>query len=198
MPHYLGGGGVLDGDAIANDALTYKGHPYFYSGAPGADGKQPWDCSSFCNWVLGHDFQFALPGGLSGYDGSQHGPSTLSYLIWGGANRISRGNIQAGDLCVWQTHMGIAINNTQMISAENPKNGTRVSNIDGFMRGEVLMPMRVKGIPAGAAPLSGSSSGSNPSAGSSTSGSWEKIALVIFGALIILVAMSKLGKGGEE
>ena len=93
--------------------------------------------------------------------------------------------------------MGIAINNTQMISAENPRNGTRVSNIDGFMRGEILFPKRVKGIAAGASPLSAGSAGGNTGVSldqSFASGTWQKIALITFGALIILVAVSKLGQ----
>jgi cell wall-associated NlpC family hydrolase len=133
--------------AIANDALKYKGHAYLFGGAPGPNGTNPWDCSSFANWVLGHDLNFVLPGSLSpGYNGASHGPTTLSYLAWTGATTISNSAsaAQAGDLCVWQTHMGIAIGGGQMISAENPQNGTRIDTIAGFIPGEILFVRRPK------------------------------------------------------
>src|SRR5579859_5967546 len=42
-------------NSIVSDALSYKGHAYKYGGFPGLNGTQPWDCSSFVNWVVGHD-----------------------------------------------------------------------------------------------------------------------------------------------
>lgn len=142
----IGGGsaaGSTSDSAIASDALQYQGHCYAYGGAPGTNGTGCWDCSSFVNWVLGHDLHLDIPG-VQNYDGSSHGPSTLSYLVWGGATRISSSEIQAGDLCVWQTHMGIATSNTDMISALNESLGTEVTTISaGAPFGEVLVPMRV-------------------------------------------------------
>jgi cell wall-associated NlpC family hydrolase len=136
----VGGGspaGSTTDSAIANDALKYEGHPYLYSGAPGLNGQNPWDCSSFVNWVLGHDLHLDIPGYKAGtYNGSVHGPSTFSYLVWGGAKRIPRSQVAAGDILVWNApgiaHMGIAISNAELISAEDPANGTKVDNIDGF------------------------------------------------------------------
>lgn len=143
----IGGGsaaGSTTDSAIANDALGYQGHCYSYGGVPGTNGQGCWDCSSFCNWVLGHDLHLDIPG-TQNYDGSSHGPNTLAYLIWGGGAHISKSEIQAGDLCVWQTHMGIAISNTEMISALNEQLGTLVTTItDAAPPGEVLVPMRVK------------------------------------------------------
>ncbi len=134
--------------AIANDALQYEGHAYLYGGAPGTSGKSPWDCSSFCNWVLGHDLGMTLPGDSSpGYSGTSHGPTTLSYLGWSGASTVSNSAsaAQAGDLCVWQTHMGIAIGGGQMISALDESLGTKVTTIPGGApTGELLFVRRVK------------------------------------------------------
>lgn len=134
--------------AVANDALKYTGHPYLYGGAPGTDGSHPWDCSSFCNWVLGHDLGMTLPGESSpGYSGTSHGPNTVSYLAWGGAKTVSNSAsaAQAGDLCVWQTHMGIAIGGGQMVSALNESLGTRVTSISGGAPGgEILFVRRLK------------------------------------------------------
>jgi cell wall-associated NlpC family hydrolase len=135
------------GSAIADDALRYVGHPYLYGGAPGANGQSPWDCSSFCSWVLGHDLNMVLPGASSpGYSGASHGPTTLSYLAWSGAQTVSNSAsaAQAGDLCVWQTHMGIATGNGQMVSAENPQSGTKTDPIAGFIPGEILFVRRIK------------------------------------------------------
>lgn len=142
----VGSGSTLTTDSqIANTALRYVGHPYKFGGAPGRDGKNPWDCSSMDNWVLGHDLGLTLPGSSSpGYDGMEHGPDTIEYLSWDGAETVGHnaGVAQAGDLCVWQTHMGIAIGNGQMVSAENPSRGTRIDPI--HLTGEVLFVRRVR------------------------------------------------------
>lgn len=139
-----GGGTIGPGQNadIAADAMHYRGHHYVYGGAPGPNGTDPWDCSSFCNWVLGHDMGLTLPGGLSGYNGSSHGPTTLGYLTWSGARTINRKSVSAGDLCVWQTHIGIAISNTQMISALNENLGTQVTTISGGSPGGELLVCR--------------------------------------------------------
>jgi cell wall-associated NlpC family hydrolase len=135
-------------NSIANDALQYVGHPYIYGGSPGTNGKSGWDCSSFCNWVLGHDLGMTLPGNSSpGYSGTSHGPTTLSYLTWSGATTIGNtaSKAEAGDLCVWQTHMGIATGDSQMVSALDEELGTKVTTIsDGAPGGEILFVRRIK------------------------------------------------------
>jgi cell wall-associated NlpC family hydrolase len=132
--------GSVSGSAIASDAVRYAGHAYLYGGAPGPNGTSPWDCSSFCNWVLSHDMRMSIPGGA--WDPSTHGPATGSYLGFG--TGISRSQVAAGDLIVWPTHMGIALNNTQMISALNPGLGTQVTGIEnGGPQGESLVCRRV-------------------------------------------------------
>lgn len=138
--------GFGNGPALANDALKYKGHQYVYGGAPGKSGNGPWDCSSFMNWVLGVDFKMTLPGGVT-YDGTSHGPTTGGYMSWSGAHTIPRSQLQAGDLCVWSTHMGMAINNSQMISALNPSLGTMVTSPEnGGPQGESLVCRRINSM----------------------------------------------------
>lgn len=142
-------GGSASGDAIASDALRYQGHCYQFGGAPGTDGSGCWDCSSFCNWVIGHDFGLAIPGFPAGkYTGTSHGPPTIAWLASIGTltTHISRNQVRPGDLFVWQTHMGIALGQNSMISAENPLSGTAVAtgNVDQFMPGEVLVCLRLK------------------------------------------------------
>jgi cell wall-associated NlpC family hydrolase len=134
----LGGGsapGSTTNSAIANDAMKYNGSPYVWGGAPahniGPTGIGDHDCSSLVNWVLGHDLGLDIPG-FSTYNGSEHGPTTTSYLIWGGGTHIKRSECTAGDLVVGYSHMGIALDNATYISAHDEASGTGVSNIDPF------------------------------------------------------------------
>jgi cell wall-associated NlpC family hydrolase len=136
------------GAAIAADALKYAGRfPYAWGGAP-ASGSS--DCSGFCNWVIGHDQGLAIPFyKVGGYNGSSHGPATMTWLAWAGCTTVSHSGADAvpGDLCIWQTHMGIAIGGGQMISAQNPQSGTQVSGIDGFVP-ELLFIRRLRAVGA--------------------------------------------------
>lgn len=112
---------------IANDALSYvgRGHVYKWGGAD----PNGWDCSGFCNYVIGHDLQSPIPGVPSGkYTG--HGPTTFQWAVFG--TKISRKDVQAGDLVIWPTqHMGIAISNSQMVNCPGP-NGTPAPVVGGF------------------------------------------------------------------
>lgn len=142
-------GGTATGQQIATDALAYQGHCYSFGGAPGTNGRGCWDCSSFVNWVVGHDLRLAIPGyGPGKYDGSVHGPTTLSWLAWigTGVTHIPLKDAGAGDIACWQTHMGIMTGPDSMISAQTPSSGTQVAtgNIAGFMPGEVLFVLRLK------------------------------------------------------
>jgi cell wall-associated NlpC family hydrolase len=140
--------GSGNGAGIAQDAMKYQGHMYQYGGFQ-ADPRG-WDCSSFANWVVGHDMGLAIPGwGAGKYNGTSHGPPTGAWLLWGGVKGIPRNSVQAGDIMVWQTHMGIAINNSQMISATGPSGtpSTVVGNIDGGgPGGEILFPKRLLAV----------------------------------------------------
>ena len=125
-----GGGAIPSNSAIANDAQKYIGHAYTYGGAPGKDGKSNWDCSSFVNWVVGHDLHGSIPGYPNGsYDGSAHGPPTGSWAIWPGMQHLNANQVQAGDILVWNGHMGIAVSSSQCVSALNSQLGTRITSI---------------------------------------------------------------------
>jgi cell wall-associated NlpC family hydrolase len=145
---FLGSG---SGAAAAADALKYNGSPYVWGGAPaeniGPTGIGNHDCSSLANWVYGHDLGLAIPFyGVGKYDGSQHGPPTMTWLAWTGCTTIGSdpSQAQAGDVCVWQTHMGIALGPNQMISAQDPSLGTGISNI--ALPGEQLFVRRLKAL----------------------------------------------------
>ncbi|HMH90307.1 MAG TPA: NlpC/P60 family protein [Streptosporangiaceae bacterium] len=130
----IGAGGSASGSAIASDALKYVGQGYIFGG-PSSPGR--WDCSSFVNYVLGHDLGLPIPGGSWASvtaNGTQHGPSTLGYLLFG--SEVSHAEVQPGDLAVSVDHMGIIISATQMVSAQDPADGTGIGNFPaGFPAG---------------------------------------------------------------
>jgi cell wall-associated NlpC family hydrolase len=126
-----------DGNAIAADALTYVGRfQYVLGGAP-ATGSG--DCSSFVNLVIGRDAGLPIPGFKAGtYDGTTHGPNSFEWATWSGVAHIKRADTAAGDLLIWSGgigHIGIAISNSQMVSALDPADGTKVTGIDGTATG---------------------------------------------------------------
>lgn len=140
-------GGGVNGSALANTALANVGHAYLYGGAPGPNGSNPWDCSSAVSWWVGHQMNHSIPGGswaVATANGSQHGPATTQYNSWSGASVIPRSQLGAGDLCCWSTHIGIAINNSQMVSALNESLGTQVTGVEsGGPQGESLTRRRI-------------------------------------------------------
>lgn len=128
-----GGGGTIPAgftsNSIAADALKYQGQGYVWGG--NADRPGNWDCSSYVSYVLGHDLGLPLPGGHWGDPGfppHAHGPTTTEYMLYG--SPISRGQVQAGDLIVWNDHIAIAVSASQAISAHSPAIGTTVTGID--------------------------------------------------------------------
>jgi cell wall-associated NlpC family hydrolase len=141
-------GSAPSGDVtgLAGIFMQYQGHPYLYGGAPGVDASKPWDCSSACNWIISVKGGRAIPGyGPGKYQGTTHGPPTGLWAAWPGMQSISRVQVQAGDILVWAGHMGMAISNTQMISALNPTIKTKVTNIDaGVGRGPLIRIGRLK------------------------------------------------------
>lgn len=134
------------GDLIAHTALQFIGHAYCWGGAPGPRWLGCWDCSSFANSVVGGMCKQSIPWYPHGaYNGTAHGPNTTVWLQAQGheCGPVPRAAVQPGDLMVWPTHMGMAINNTEMVSAETPANGTQVGVIDGFIPGEPLTCLRM-------------------------------------------------------
>lgn len=131
-------GGSASGNAIANDALKYQGEGYIYGG-PSQPGK--WDCSSFANYVVGHDIGLPIPGGTWAAvcaNGNSHGPATPSWMLFG--TPVNYGSEQPGDLLVTAEHMGIVIGGGKMISAQDPALGTGVGGYtSGFPGGRPVV-----------------------------------------------------------
>jgi hypothetical protein len=91
--------------------------------------------------VLGHVLEMKLPGGFT-WSGKSHGPVAAQYLLWSGAYTVS--SPIAGDLCVWQTHIGISVGGGQMVSALDEQYGTARTPIKGYgPAGEVLVYRRI-------------------------------------------------------
>lgn len=131
---------------IAAIAIQYVGHAYRFGGAPGRDGSQPWDCSSFVNWIVAVKAGKAIPGNAPGkYTGTSHGPPTGVWAAWTGMDTVKRADVQAGDILLWAGHMGIALSNENMISALNAQKGTRTQRIDsGVGRGPLVRIGRLR------------------------------------------------------
>jgi len=109
-------GGNATGTAIANKALSYVGRvPYVWGGTTPAG----WDCSGMVYYILNTDFGMPMTR-----------MTTYGFDVWNGASNIPRSQAAAGDLVMYNGHMGIAINNTDYVSAQNPQLGTGVSKID--------------------------------------------------------------------
>lgn len=142
-PPGAGGGAAGSGSAsgLVGIAQSYVGKLTYVFGGPPPMGTV--DCSSFASKCLAQA-GISNPGGAP-YDPRTHGPNTISYLSWIGAKTIghSASDAQAGDLCVWQTHMGICIGNGKMVSARDPAEGVGVDNIAGDMPFEILFVRRL-------------------------------------------------------
>lgn len=122
---------MTSGAQVAADALRYLGRRYVRGG---------WDCSGMVNHVLSADLGMAIPGFRPGqFQGPPpHGPVVSDYLSWNGAQTVA-GPPLPGDLCIFgpDTHIGIAITGTTMVSALNPELGTRKTPIAGTAPGDV-------------------------------------------------------------
>lgn len=142
--------GGAKGAEIAADALTHVGAGYIFAGKP-AQGEGHWDCSSFVNKIVGMDHGLPIPGIAAGkYTGTSHGPTALMWQLWTGATTIGHTGAVAepGDLCCWQTHIGIAIGGGEMVSARSAKDNppTGKNEIDKAIPGEVLFIRRMKAL----------------------------------------------------
>lgn len=120
---------------IAALALRYVGTTYVYGGVP-ITGIGHWDCSSFVNWVVGHDAKQAIPGYAAGtYNGATHGPVVIDWATWSGATTTK--TPARGDLVIWPGigatgHIGIYLASNSMVSALDTAQGTLQTPINGY------------------------------------------------------------------
>ena len=115
------GSGSL-GQQIADYAMKYKGYSYVYGGMSPSTG---FDCSGLVYYVYK---QF-------GYDVGRTSTAQLN----NGYTHISRGNLQPGDIVLFErtytascpaTHSGIYIGNGEFIHAGNSRTGVVVTSLD--------------------------------------------------------------------
>lgn len=113
-------GGIGGNSVIAQDALQYKDKGRYVWG-----GGQllRWDCSGFCNYVIGKDLSLAIPGHAAGtWAGTSHGPATPQWAIWPGCQTISAAEAGPGDIVVWPAfHMGIVTGPDTFINCPGPQ-----------------------------------------------------------------------------
>jgi cell wall-associated NlpC family hydrolase len=140
------GGSALLGGGLAAIAKSWVGKLIYHFGGPPPAGTV--DCSSFASKCL-NQAGVKNPGGQP-YNPDAHGPSTISYLTWGGATTVGHSSsvAQVDDLLVYQTHMGICTGPDEMVSAQGPDGTSSVlpSSIDGMTQSlhEFLFVRRLK------------------------------------------------------
>lgn len=111
------GNGSATGQAVADRAQTYVGVKYVWGGHT----PEGWDCSGFVTWVLHHDFGIELPNNTHTVTGQ--------FYVWNGARTINRADMAAGDLVCWLGHIGIAVDNQNMVNAPGIGIPTRVQPV---------------------------------------------------------------------
>lgn len=102
------------GARIAATAMKYVGVPYKWGGTT----PQGWDCSGFVSYVL-NEVGLNVGRMVSG-----------QFMVWNRAETVPRNDCRAGDLLCWGGHVGIAVNDTQMINAPTFGIPTRVQKIN--------------------------------------------------------------------
>lgn len=89
------------------------GKPYVW----GAAGPNAFDCSGLVTYALK----------AAGLDDRRR--VTAQYLIWGGAYDVPRSDTREADLVCWSGHIGVAINQGQMIHAPSAGRPVQIGRI---------------------------------------------------------------------
>lgn len=114
--------------------------PYLYGGWK----ITGWDCSGAVGYTLAGIGIRSLPGLPASWYATMpyHPGAAVNYRTWDKTWKPD--NIIMGDLLVWETHMGIALTSTMMVSALDAEYGTFVSPITGWgPSGETMVVRRL-------------------------------------------------------
>lgn len=105
-------------------ALSRIGMPYVW----GASGPNSFDCSGLTMWAWGN-----AGVGLGHYTGSQYAQT----------QRISEAELQPGDLVFYYSpvsHVGMYIGNGQIVNAENPSVGVKITGVNSMPYAGAVRP----------------------------------------------------------
>jgi hypothetical protein len=157
LPRLSGRGQRLTEALLVRIGLSYVGRWRYVFGGPPPPGTG--DCSSWISTIL-HQAGLAIPGpgrwGDPDYPPNEHGPVVTTYADWAGATTV--GTPSAGCLCIWvgdgaDGHSGLAVSDTEMVSALNPADGVMRTPIQGTgPAGSPLIYRRVSGLAGGTIP----------------------------------------------
>ena len=131
---------------FTNVALTYTYGakiPYLYDGFQPSTG---FDCSGLVGYVLAVDFGILLPGLTTPWTPALgwHPPNAAAYQTWSKLTTVVRNAAWSGDLACWNTHVGICLSGSYMLSALNQADGLVVTPINGYgPAGEKLIIRRI-------------------------------------------------------
>jgi cell wall-associated NlpC family hydrolase len=108
----IGNGSTASGSALVSYAEQFLGNPYVWGGTSLTDGA---DCSGFVQSV---------------YKNFGINVSHSSYAIANEGEEVSYEDAQAGDVFVYDGHVGIYVGDGQMINAANESEGITYTNVD--------------------------------------------------------------------
>ena len=124
----VGSASSSTGSTISDDVMKYVGSGYVWGGNASKVGD--WDyCPSFPTFsgmILVLHYRAGSGVILGSRPGSTDRPQ-VAMLLFG--TTINQQDVAAGDLVVWSSHMGIAISNTDIVSAQDEKLGVGTSGI---------------------------------------------------------------------
>ncbi|MEE8836802.1 MAG: NlpC/P60 family protein [Eubacteriales bacterium] len=143
----IGNGSTASGAALVSYAEQFLGNPYVWGGTSLTNGA---DCSGFVQSV---------------YKNFGINVSHSSYAIANEGTEVSYQDAQAGDVFVYDGHVGIYVGNGQMINAVNEQTGIAYTNVNY----DNIQTIR-RFLPSDTATTSATSSAATSSAATSSAG----------------------------
>lgn len=126
-----------DGKKVVEYAKKFIGKRYKYGGQwNGSPNYTPTDCSGFVKGVYAH-FGYNIP----------RVASASLYNSSSALKKVSRSNLQAGDLVLYSGHVAMLTGNgNQIIHASNARDGIKYTSTYNYRGSDIIAFYRVKGI----------------------------------------------------